>query len=291
MDMVMELDSLPKPGETVLARSVSYYPGGKGANQAVAARRIGADLTILSAVGRDKEGEEMVRTLEAEGIATDKISYLEERTGLALINVDREANNNIVVLPGANEKLGLDYLEEHKRVVRYSDILICQLEIDVKLVEEAFSLARGDGTITILNPAPARELSDRLLGLTDIIIPNERETETLTGIYPEREEDMIRAGEIFLDKGVGNLIITLGSRGAFLMNKEGHRLVDAYEVEAVDTTAAGDSFVGAFAARLKSLSLNDLYYAVKIGNKAASITVTKKGAQSSLPYLDDIKYN
>ena len=290
MDMVMTVDSLPRPGETVLARELNYYPGGKGANQAVAAKRIGSELTMLGSVGRDKEGDEMLESLRLEGIVTEHIKRGESGTGQALINVDASGNNSIVVLPASNKELDLDYLEEHRSIIRYSDLLICQLEIPLKVVEEAFSIARGDGTTTILNPAPGMDLSDRLLALTDIIIPNEREAEILTGIYPETEEDIIKASKLLLYKGVKNVIITLGSKGAFFMNGDEYRFVEAYKVDAIDTTAAGDSFVGAFGASLKSLSFIDIYYAIKIATKAASVTVTKRGAQSSLPYLRDIKY-
>lgn len=290
MDMVMGVDSLPKPGETVLARSLDYYPGGKGANQAVAARRIGAEVTMLGAVGSDEEGDQLLTSLEEEGIGIDKIQKLGAKTGQALINVDQAGENNIVVLAGANGQVDQAYLEESKRTIRYSDLLLAQLEIPLATVEEAFKIAKADQVVTVLNPAPAREISDQLLAKTDIIIPNEGETEILTGIYPHTEEDMIKAAKILLYKGVGNVIITLGSKGAFFMNGDDYRMVEAYKVEAVDTTAAGDSFVGAFAARLNSLSFFDIYYAIKIGNKAASITVGEKGAQSSLPYLKDIKY-
>lgn len=290
MDMVMGVDNIPKKGETVLANGLEYYPGGKGANQAVAAKRIGTDVTMLGSVGEDEHGKIMLDSLYEEGINIDHIREVEDSTGLAVINVDKMGENNIVVLQGANNHIDVDYVVENRRIIGDSDILICQLEIPMDAVEEAFKIARNNKTITILNPAPAREISDSLLKLTDIIIPNETEMEIITGIYPETEEDMISASKLLLYKGVGNIIITLGDKGSFFMNGDDFKRIEAYDVKAVDTTAAGDSFVGAFAARLASLDFLDIFYAIKIGTKAAAVTVQNKGAQASLPYLRDIKF-
>lgn len=290
MDMVVEVDKIPKNGETVLAKSLDYNPGGKGANQAVAARRIDKGVTLLGSLGDDEYGNRILDDLLQEGVNTEHIKIVEDKTGLAIINVDSRGENNIVVVPGANREVDVDYVVENRRVIGDSDILISQLEIPIDAVEEAFKIAKNNKTKTILNPAPARELSDELFLNTDIIIPNETETEILTGIYPDTEENMIKAAKILLYKGVKNVIITLGAKGSFFMNGDEYKHIEALDVEVVDTTAAGDSFVGAFASRLQSLEFLDIYYAIKIATKAASVTVQKKGAQQSLPYFRDIKF-
>ena len=290
MDMVVEVDKIPKNGETVLAKSLDYNPGGKGANQAVAARRIDKGVTLLGSLGDDEYGNRILDDLLQEGVNTEHIKIVEDKTGLAIINVDSRGENNIVVVPGANREVDVEYVVENRRVIGDSDILISQLEIPIDAVEEAFKIAKNNKTKTILNPAPARELSDELFLNTDIIIPNETETEILTGIYPDTEENMIKAAKILLYKGVKNVIITLGAKGSFFMNGDEYKHIEALDVEVVDTTAAGDSFVGAFASRLQSLEFLDIYYAIKIATKAASVTVQKKGAQQSLPYFRDIKF-
>lgn len=290
MDMVVEVDKIPKNGETVLAKSLDYNPGGKGANQAVAARRIDKGVTLLGSLGDDEYGNRILDDLLQEGVNTEHTKIVEDKTGLAIINVDSRGENNIVVVPGANREVDVDYVVENRRVIGDSDILISQLEIPIDAVEEAFKIAKNNKTKTILNPAPARELSDELFLNTDIIIPNETETEILTGIYPDTEENMIKAAKILLYKGVKNVIITLGAKGSFFMNGDEYKHIEALDVEVVDTTAAGDSFVGAFASRLQSLEFLDIYYAIKIATKAASVTVQKKGAQQSLPYFRDIKF-
>lgn len=290
MDMVVGVDTIPKKGETVFGNSLEYFPGGKGANQGVASKRLGAYVTILGSVGNDENGKILLSTLEEEGIVTDYIKVVEENSGLAIIKVENSGENNIVVLKGANNSVDIEYILENKEIIEESDIIISQFETPMDSIKKSFEIAKEKDIITILNPAPGRMIDDELLNLTDIIIPNETETEIITGIYPDTLEKMIEAGNYFLEKNVSAVIITLGEKGSFLMNKEKYELIPAYKVDAIDTTAAGDSFVGAFATNLKSIDYRDIFYAVKIGTKAASITVQSKGAQNSLPYLRDIKF-
>lgn len=290
MDMLIELENIPQKGETVFGKSLDYFSGGKGANQAVASRRLGSSVTMLGLVGKDENGEKLLANLEKEGIVTDRIKKVEGASGMAIVELEASGENSIVVFKGANDRLDIGYVLENKDIIEESDLLISQFEIPIESIKSGFALARDKGVRTILNPAPASRIDKSLLAMTDIIIPNETETEIITGIYPDTEEKMLEAGNYFLERGVSALILTLGSRGSFLMNRENHELVPAYKVEVVDTTAAGDSFVGAFSTMINSLDYRDLIYAVKIGTKAASLTIQKKGAQSSLPYLKDIKF-
>lgn len=290
MDMVIEVDNIPKKGETIFGNSLAYFPGGKGANQGVAARRLGNHVTILGAIGNDEIGEQLYTALGKEGIVIDRIKRVEDNSGLAIIKVEKTGENNIVVLKGANDYIDIQYIKDNKDIIVDSDIIISQFEIPIEVIEEGFKIAKENDTVTILNPAPGRIIEDSLLSKTDIIIPNETEAEIITGISPDKEENMIEIGKYFLNKGVKAVILTLGEKGSFLMTYEKYIHIDAEKVEAIDTTAAGDSFVGAFSTMINSLDFRDLLYAVKIGTKAAALTVQKKGAQESLPYLREIKF-
>jgi len=291
MDLVINVERIPSIGETILAKDFKKFPGGKGANQAVASARLGSNVVMLGCIGKDDNGCILIDNLKRDNINTRYIKVEEKMpTGIALITVDSKGNNIISVYPGANMAVDLSYVEGLKEVFKNSKIIISQFETPIDVTLKAFEFAKKEGKTTILNPAPAKKIDKDLISLSDIIIPNETETELITGINPKDEKDIKRAGEFLIKQGAKYVVITLGERGAAIISKENFVLVNAYKVDAVDTTAAGDSFIGAMASYLskKDLNFNTLYGAVKFANKVSAITVTKIGAQSSLPYLKEV---
>ncbi|SHK36246.1 ribokinase [Clostridium cavendishii DSM 21758] len=291
MDMVLKVDHIVKVGETILSKSFEKIPGGKGANQAVAARRSGAEVTMLGKIGKDENGQILVDELNKDGINTSEITISEnESTGMAMIMVGDTGNNSIVVIPASNMDIK-DEVTKWESSILNGDILITQLETPEKAAIEAFKFAKNNGKVTILNPAPAKQISDELLKYTDIIIPNETEAETLTGVKVEDLETAKDAAKVFNEKGVEYVIITLGSKGAAVIGKEEAEVIPAFKVNAIDTTAAGDSFIGGLSSKLdcKNLNLENIKKAVLFGNRVSSISVTRKGAQPSIPYLKEVK--
>jgi len=292
MDMVVNVDRIPNIGETVLANGFKKIPGGKGANQAVAARRMGSSVVMVGCVGDDENGRILIDNLDKDGIDTAYIKKdLETPTGIALIYVDKEGRNNISVYPGANLQINKEDVNKLNSIIE-SKVVITQFETPVETAIESFKLAKKNKRITILNPAPARQIPDELIQLSDIIIPNETETEVITGIKPIDEKSIKDAADIMLHKGAKYVIITLGEKGAAIVNKEKFVIVEAYKVNAVDTTAAGDSFIGGLAhyiSKKDNLSFDILQDAVKFANKVSAIAVTREGAQSSIPYMWELK--
>lgn len=287
-DMVIKTSKLPSPGETILGGTFLMNPGGKGANQAVAAARLGGSVTFITKRGNDLFGNQAVGLLMREGIETNyvvKDPLLP--SGVALITVDSAGENSIVVAPGSNGNLIQGDIPENLLDKSNFKILLLQLEIPVITVEHAAVTASDNGIKVILNPAPAQILSDNLFKHTWLITPNETEAEILTGI---KITDILTAEEAALSmkkKGVENVIITLGSDGAFILSESYTGLVPGIKVKAVDTTAAGDVFNGALAVALADdYTLKE---AVVFANKAASISVTRLGAQASAPYRNEIK--
>jgi len=281
-DMVVKSAKLPAPGETVLGGQFLMNPGGKGANQAVAAVKLGAPVVFACKVGNDIFGQQAVDGFKAEGIdATHIITDNENPSGVALILVDEEGENSIAVASGSNANLGIDELKNLIAEIQKGDIVLLQLEIPIPTVEYAIKACSEKGALVILNPAPAVNLSDGVFPYIDIITPNETEAELLTGIGVN---DLHSAGHaaIFLQsEGVKNVIITLGSKGAYVHNASIQKLVPAPIVKAVDSTAAGDVFNGALAVGLHEG--NDLETATLFACTVASIAVTRMGAQSSAP--------
>lgn len=291
MDMVLRVKNQPKEGETILANSFEKIPGGKGANQAVAAKRSGAEVCMIAKIGKDDNGKYLKKKLESENIDTSFVFEDEEQsTGMAIITINDKGNNSIIVVPGSNMRLTQQEIETTYSKIQESDILIAQFETNEDMTINAFKKAKELGKLTILNPAPAKEIDDELLKVTDIIIPNETEAESLTGIKIETLEDANKAGRFFLEKGVKNIIITLGSKGAAVIGEEFCELVDAYKVNAVDTTAAGDSFIGGLSSKIEcgNLTKDNLIKAVNFGNRVSSIAVQRSGAQPSIPYLEEV---
>jgi ribokinase len=286
-DMVIKADRLPKAGETILGGTFFMNPGGKGANQAVAASRLGGQVTFISKIGNDVFGRQAVQLFEEEGINTSFIfSDPNMPSGVALITVDNAAENCIVVASGANASLLPKDLQKAKEVIENADIILMQLEIPVETVEFVTEIACYSNVRVILNPAPTCALSDKLLKNLYIITPNRIEAEMLTGIkVVDMESAKIAAIEMH-KKGVQIVIITLGSEGALILNNNEFTLVFAEKVKPVDTTAAGDVFNGALTVAIaEGKSVED---AVRFACKAAGIAVTRLGAQSSVPYRKEI---
>ena len=287
-DHILNLKSFPTPGETVTGSHYQVAFGGKGANQAVAAGRSGANIAFIACTGDDDIGESVRKQLASDNIDIAPISVIQgESTGVALIFVNAEGENVIAIHAGANAALSPALVEaQHDRIAQASALLM-QLESPIESVLAAAKIARRHNTTVALNPAPARELPDELLSLVDIITPNETEAEKLTGIRVENDEDAAKAALALHAKGIHTVLITLGSRGVWAsVNGEGHR-VPGFKVDAVDTIAAGDTFNGALITAL--LEETPLPEAIRFAHAAAAIAVTRKGAQPSVPWREEIE--
>lgn len=282
-DMTIKGDRLPKPGETVLGGEFRMGPGGKGANQAVAAQRLGADVSFICKVGRDIFGDNAISGYQKEGIDCSRILRSDKASGTALILVDGNAENCIAVAPGANADLTPEDVDSVADVIRSADYLILQLEIPVESVLRAAKIAHEAGVYVILNPAPACHLPEELFGYISLITPNQTESALLSGI----EDNLDAAVEKLMQLGVKDVVVTLGSKGSLVISEGAKTLVPSLKVKAVDTTAAGDTFCGALCVALsEGCSLVD---AAGFATKASALTVQKMGAQDSIPFRSDIK--
>lgn len=292
MDLVVHMPTIPRPGETLLGGQFATFPGGKGANQAVAAARLGAHVTMIGCVGADAFGEQLIDGLRMEGVETANIHVDHNHaTGVALITVDAVGQNSISVASGANYALTAEHVMDAWNHLVGVDYLVMPLETRPETILTAAKLANKNQVKVILNPAPARELDVELLSLVDVIIPNEHETAYLTGMEISNDEDTIKAAKVLIQQGARNVILTLGARGALILEGErdepSFHFLEAYKVKAVDTTAAGDAFVGAF-----TVGLGDgmpLIESAKFASAVAALSVTKEGAQPSLPTRPDVK--
>lgn len=285
-DMVVKSAKLPLPGETLLGGTFFMNAGGKGANQAVAAARLGGNVTMVAKVGNDIFGKQTIDGLQKENINTDFV-FVDEvaPSGTALIMVNDDGENSIVVAPGANANLLPADIEKVKSVIE-AEIILMQLEIPIETIASVIKNAKANHQNIILNPAPAQRLDDELLENLFLITPNETEASLLTGMKVDDEATASMAARIFLNKGVQNVIITLGSKGAYFQNNKLSLKIDAPVVQAMDTTAAGDAFSSALAVAITEEMEWEraLHFAVQV----ASISVTRLGAQSSLPYRNEI---
>ncbi|MBV7273289.1 ribokinase [Clostridiaceae bacterium UIB06] len=292
MDLVLRVDRMVKSGETILSKDYKKISGGKGANQAVAAKRLGCNVCFIGKVGDDENGYQLMKILEKDQIDISNIKYSKSSpTGMAIITVDDSGSNSIIVIPGANMEISEKDIEEAEEIIKNSKLLIAQFETPLESIINAFRVAKANGVTTILNPAPAKKVPDELLKLTDIIIPNETEAFDLTGVKVEDIEGVKKAAKVFVEKGVKFVIITLGERGAALLDDEKLSIVQAHKVKAIDTTAAGDSFIGALASKLQSedkIDFETIERAIKFSNKVSSIVVQRQGAQPSLPHLEEV---
>ena len=289
LDRTIRVHQMPKPGETIHTKEVFSSGGGKGANQAVAAKRSGSKTHFIGGIGNDEAGQVMFDLLNQEEIDTSGVIELENQaTGQAYIMIDNQGENSIMIHSGANNAFTTDHVKRYEPIIRESDFLIGQLESAVDSTIEAFEIARKAEVVTILNPAPAFEaLPAALLKATDIIVPNETETEILTGIKITDEASMKQAAQRLHDLGIAVVIITVGSKGAFYHTEKNSGMVPAFKVNAVDTTAAGDTFIGSMSSVLKK-DISNLEAAIRYANKASSIAVQRFGAQPSIPYKNEI---
>ncbi|WP_165005753.1 ribokinase [Enterococcus sp. ZJ1668] len=285
MDTTLRLAKMPKPGETMHTHEIFHAGGGKGANQAVAAQRSGARTSFIGGIGTDSEGAQLADLLANEQIDTSGISIIEgAATGQAMIMVDAAGENSILIHAGANNAFHEAEVLKNKTLIENSDFLIAQFESSLDATILAFSIAKKAGKRTILNPAPAREtIPNELLSQTDIIIPNETETEIITGIEISDEASLEAAAEKMHQFGIETVIITLGSKGAFYHTANEQGIIPAFKVDAVDTTAAGDTFIGALSSVLNP-DFSNLKDAIRYGNLASSVAVQSYGAQPSIPY-------
>ena len=288
MDLVVQVPEIPKPGETVLGFNFGSFPGGKGANQAVAAARLGAAVTMIGQVGDDSYGEILVDNLASEGVNTKHISLdRNSATGVAMITVDERGQNCIAVASGANFTLTAEQIQSAWEKIGEIDVLVMPLETPLETIYRAAKLAKDQNVRVVLNPAPARPLNPDLLTMVDILIPNEHEILQIAGYIDNGDSSIAESARALIERGVNTVVITLGENGAMIVDKKlGEMTIPSIKVDVLDTTAAGDSFVAALAVGLvegKSLS-----EACSFANAAGAITVTRMGAQPSLPTRREI---
>lgn len=290
VDQFLTVERYAQPGETLhVDNAQKSFGGGKGANQAIASARLNAQTTFVSKVGKDDLANFMFDDFKEAGINTQYISKSDTAdTGQAFITVDAEGHNTIYVYGGANMAITPEDVNKANEEIIRSDYVVAQLEVPVEAIIQAFKIARDAGVTTILNPAPAETLPKELLALTDVIIPNEFEAATLSGIPVVDKVSMEQNANYFLELGIKVVIITIGEQGTYYAVKDDSGFVDAYNVKAIDTTAAGDTFIGAFVSKFDSDNLN-LSEAIDYANKAASITVQRNGAQASIPLDTEVK--
>jgi len=286
IDLVAFADKLPAPGESILGNDFKIILGGKGSNQAVAAALAGTHSTLVSCVGTDVFTDFATDALEGFGVDTAFVRQVEGPTGIAHIRVAASSQNNIVVIPLANFKITKSQVDDAFEKRPNAKVLLTQLEIPWEVNRHAISLAKSQGLIVVLDPAPASNPEPTAWELINIVTPNESEAHWLTGIEVTDEQSAKKAGQWFLDQGVENAIITMGGSGVVLVNKQETKMFAAPKVQAVDTTAAGDAFAGYLGALLAEGS--SLEEAIEVAVKAASISVTKLGASSSLPTMDQV---
>ena len=288
-DMVVNSPKMPLPGETILGGEFDVFPGGKGANQAVAAARANGNVAFIAKVGDDDFGKNSIEGYKKEKINTDNI-FVDKNTpsGIAVIIVEESSGqNSIVVAGGANNSISIDEIKSCEKIIADADVVLIQLEIPIDVVEYALRIAKQNGVKTILNPAPAQLLSDEILSQIDIITPNETESSILVGINTDNEKNIKKAAGQLLKKVNEAVLITLGEKGIYYISKNGEEsMIAAKVVSAIDTTAAGDVFNGYFAAAIsEGKSYNE---AIIEANKAAAISVTRKGAQPSIPMMNEL---
>lgn len=285
MDLVVETDRYPEEGETIIGGKFEQIPGGKGANQALAAAKLGGDVEFIGAAGDDSFAPKLIESLKKGGVITENVFTAEGvSTGVAVIAVEKNGENRIIVSPGANHELDSQKINSIKEKIKEAEVLLLQLEIPMETIEEIVKIAAEGETKIILDPAPAAELSKDVLAEIDYLLPNEGELELLLKDQKlkSREEKI----KYLIESGVKNILVTEGEKGVNFYNSEVQIHQDAFIVNAVDTTAAGDVFAGAFAAEL--IKESELEKILKYASAAAACSVTKLGAQSSMPDLEEL---
>jgi len=288
MDLVLRARRFPAPGETVFGEAFAMHPGGKGANQAVCAAKLGGNVRFVGKVGRDIFGGDLTRGMRRDGVRLEHLLVdSSSPTGTALIAVDGKGQNEIVVISGSNMNLAPGDIRRARRAFDGAGVLLLQLEVPLETVAAAAAIARRRGITVLLNPAPARALPRTLLALVDYLTPNETELGQLAGLSVTGLPSAVRAARALLDRGVKGVVVTLGSRGALYVDRETFRRYTAPRVKPVDTTAAGDAFNGALAFALAGGRA--LPEAIPFANAVAALSVTRRGAQSSMPTLRDVR--
>lgn len=287
-DLTGTSDRLPKAAETVFGDEFQIGPGGKGSNQAVAAHRTGANVTLVTKIGCDVFGEQAIQFYKDQKIAADYI--LEDEiigTGVALICVDRlTGQNQILVIPGACTHFTEDDIEKLTPLICEADVLLVQFEVNMDALERVIDIAHQKGVKVLLNPAPARKASQEMLSKVDIILPNEVEAEEFTGVHVHDEQSAERAAKVFHEWGIPIVVITMGSKGVFASDGKNSKMIPARMVKAVDTTGAGDAFCGGFATAY--CEGNSLFESIEFGNAVASLSVQKLGTAPSMPMRRDV---
>jgi ribokinase len=286
MDLVVKLDEIPKIGETLTGNELLQIPGGKGANQGVTMAKLNSDVSFLGKLGKDSFGESLASSMESSGVNMENVDYIQDSTGIAVINVDKSGRNNIVVIPGANGKVDKEYLQKNAKAFEEADIVVFQLEIPLETVKEGLRISKKFGKTTILNPAPAKELDDEIIDSIDILIPNEYELERISKVKVSDKDSILKAGNLLIGKGIKKIIVTLGSEGVLYLDPENHEFFKPYKVNVVDTTAAGDSFIGGFVCSY--IETKDIKKSIDMGQRTAALTIQKFGAQSSLPTRKEV---
>lgn len=288
IDFVVGVENMPRKGETVRCLSFAKIPGGKGANQACAVGKLGGECVFLSAVGDDGLGDIVIESLRKSNVDVSRVAQVPNTpSGMAMITVSQDGENSIVVVPGANEYCNSSYYAKHVDALDEADIVLAQLETPVDDIYSLLKAAKQVGKTVILNPAPAPDqMPDDLLQSLDFITPNETELAKITGMPTQSLEQIEAAACALLKKGVGCVLVTIGSRGALLCNKDGCKRYPVAKVTPVDTTAAGDTFNAALAVALaENSTISD---AIRLANAAAAISITRKGAQTSVPTREEV---
>lgn len=289
MDIVIGMKKMPEKGETILGKNLTYVPGGKGANQACALGKLGGKTAMLGCVGQDGFGNHQIENLRKNHVDVSYLKQVSQKpTGTAVIYVDEQGQNSIVVVAGANEACDMGYLKEHDFLFEQYDFFVFQMEIPCEAVWYGIQRAKELGKTVFLNPAPAPDfIPEELLGQIDYLTPNETELIKLAGMSQVTEENIREGARRLLEKGIKNVLVTLGEKGVLLVNRDTEKIYPARKVQAVDTTAAGDCFNGALVTALaEGKSLEE---AILFANTASSVAVTRKGAQSSIPDREEVE--
>ncbi|WP_235846989.1 ribokinase [Neobacillus soli] len=286
MDLVAHVPHLPHPGETISSIKFQQSPGGKGANQAVAAAKLGGNVAMIGRVGADDHGQMLLNNLRQAGVDVTGIRQ-EGTTGMAFINVSKDGENHIILVPGANHKVSRADIDDSIHLIQACDFIIMQLEIPLDVVDYVLTIASEHQKEVILNPAPGQPLSTKMLGMVHTLIPNETELQQLTGMPVTTIDEIVAAALVLKTSGVARIIVTMGEKGSLLLNEELQVHIPAVKVIPVDTTAAGDAYIAAFAVGLtKGLSDSE---SAEFATLVSAIVVTREGAQLSLPTLEEVK--
>lgn len=286
MDLAVRCPHIPAPGETILGNSLVESPGGKGANQAVAAARLGGAVAMCGCVGADAYGQALRRSLERDGVGAARVAERGERSGVALIEVAEHGENSIVVIPGANLLVTPEDVAAALDAMPEAEVLLLQLEIPLITVQAAARLARARGVQVLLDPAPAQPLPDELLSEVDVLLPNQGEAGALAGMPVVMQAEAIEAGRRLRARGARVVVVKLGAEGAMILTGQGEQHIPGLQVDAIDTTAAGDCLAGALAVAL--VEGRPLPEALAFANTAAALSTTRRGAQEAMPARPDV---